>query len=260
MANNCQEFIELPGSNYGVVLEDIDKIYEKQQVLNHLSLTVKAGEVFGLLGPNGAGKTTTMKVMAGLIRPTRGAVHIFGLDVAAKSVAVKKLVGFVPQDNNLERELTVEEALLVYGRLFAVPDLKYQVQEIMDKFSLQAIKGKRVGLLSGGMARRVLIARALLPQPQLLLLDEPTVGLDPDVRHEIWDIIRRLSTEGKTIVITTHYMEEAEKLCDRVAMLQTGRLVLLDTPAGIRNKVGKTESIAAALESVFIQLAKNGGI
>lgn len=260
MANYRQQFIDLPEPSYGVILEEVEKIYEKQQVLDHLSVAVKAGEVFGLLGSNGAGKTTTMKVMAGLIRPTQGAVRIFGLDVAAKSVAVKKLVGFVPQDNNLERELTVEEALLVYGKLFGIPDLKRQVQDIMEKFSLQAIKGKRVGLLSGGMARRVLIARALLPQPQLLLLDEPTVGLDPDVRHEIWDIIRRLSTEGKTVVITTHYMEEAEKLCDRVAMLHTGRIVLLDTPAGIRSKVGTTGSIAAALESVFIQLAKKGEI
>jgi ABC-2 type transport system ATP-binding protein len=244
----------------GLMLTDVTKVYEKQKVLDNLSLTVKAGEVFGLLGPNGAGKTTAMKVIAGLVRPNSGSVRIFGLDTASKSVTVKQLVGLVPQDNNLERELTVEEALRVYGRLFAIPDLKQQVEEKLTEFSLGAVRDKRVGLLSGGMARRVLIARALLPQPELLLLDEPTVGLDPDVRHEIWDIIQRLAAEGKTVVLTTHYMEEAEKLCHRVAMLRTGRLVLLDTPDGIRNRLGTKDGAAAALETVFIQLAKGGGV
>jgi len=257
---DCQSVsVNLSQTGDGVKLTDVTKVYEKQKVLDNLSLTVKAGEVFGLLGPNGAGKTTAMKVIAGLVRPNKGSVQIFGFDMACKSVTVKKLVGLVPQDNNLERELTVEEALRVYGRLFAIPDLKRQVEEKIEEFSLGAVRKKRVGLLSGGMARRVLIARALLPHPQLLLLDEPTVGLDPDVRYEIWEIIRRLAAKGKTVVLTTHYMEEAEQLCHRVAMLRSGRLVLLDTPDGIRNRMGTTDSAAMALEKVFIQLAKEGG-
>jgi len=258
LADGQSVFVNLPQTDYGVTLTDVTKVYEKQKVLDQLSLTVTAGEVFGLLGPNGAGKTTAMKVIAGLVHPNSGSAQIFGFDTACKSVTVKKLVGLVPQDNNLERELTVEEALRVYGRLFAIPDLKRQVEEKIEEFYLGSVRKKRVGLLSGGMARRVLIARALLPHPKLLLLDEPTVGLDPDVRNEIWEIIRRLAAEGKTVVLTTHYMEEAEKLCHRVAMLRSGRLVLLDTPEGIRNRLGTTDSAATALETVFIQLAKEG--
>jgi ABC-2 type transport system ATP-binding protein len=159
----------------------------------------------------------------------------------------------------MERELTVEETLLVYGRLFAVPDLGRRMEEMLTDFSLQAIRHKKIGLLSGGMARRALIARALLPKPELLLLDEPTVGLDPDVRQDIWNIVRRLAGEGKTVVLTTHYMEEAEKLCQRVAMLRTGRLALLDAPENIRERLGAQDSAAAALETVFIQLAREGG-
>ncbi|BBB92168.1 MAG TPA: ABC transporter ATP-binding protein [Methylomusa anaerophila] len=250
---------DFPEPCCGVRLAGLTKVYEQHKVVDDLSLTVTAGEVFGLLGPNGAGKTTVMKVIAGLVRPTNGLVLIFGFDTVFRSAAVKQLVGFVPQDNNLERELTVEEVLFIYGRLFAVPNLKQRVEKTLQEFSLAEIRHQKVGLLSGGTARRTLIARALLPQPRLLLLDEPTVGLDPDVRQEIWNIVRRLAGEGKTVVLTTHYMEEAEKLCHRVAMLRTGRLALLDTPEGIKERLGVTDSAAAALETVFIQLARKGG-
>lgn len=183
---------------------------------------------------------------------------IFGRNRADHSTALKKSVGLVPQDNNLERELTVEEALTIYGRLFAVPGLKRRINEVLAEFNLEQSRHKQVGILSGGVARRTLIARALLPDPELLLLDEPTVGLDPDVRQELWSIVRRLTGRGKSVVLTTHYMEEAEQLCQQVAMLKEGRIVLLDTPEGIRQEEGKGGQMMGALESMFIKLARAG--
>jgi ABC-type multidrug transport system ATPase subunit len=227
--------------------------------LDNISLTVAAGQVFGLLGPNGAGKTTLMKITAGLVRPTAGTVSIFGLDASVRTPQLRRLVGIVPQESNLERELTVTEALTVYGRLFGLNGLAERVEEIIAAYSLEGMRHKRVGVLSGGMMRRVLIARALMPKPQLILLDEPTVGLDPDIRQEIWQIIRELAVAGKTVLLTTHYMEEAAKLCAHIAILKTGRLALLATPAEIQRRSGGTGSNEEALEALFIQLAKGDG-
>ncbi|HWR28250.1 MAG TPA: ABC transporter ATP-binding protein [Negativicutes bacterium] len=234
------------------------KIYDGKNVIDNLSLTIPVGGVFGLLGPNGAGKTTLMKIMAGLVRPTVGTLTIFGEDAVARKSDMKCKVGLAPQDNNMERELSVEETLTVYGRMFGVPQLKRRVEETIEEFSLGDMRRKVVRTLSGGMMRRALIARTLMPKPELLLLDEPTVGLDPDVRHEIWEIIRNLASAGKTIVLTTHYMDEAEKLCEKIAILKAGRLAFLDTPEGIRNRFGGVDSNGEALETLFIQLAKEG--
>ena len=241
-----------------VEVTDLCKIYGGQRVIDDLTLTVPAGGIFGLLGPNGAGKTTLMKIMAGLVRPTAGQLKIFGADASARKPNMKCRVGLAPQDNNMERELTVEEALSVYGRLFGVPQLKMRVEETIEEFSLGDMRRKVVRSLSGGMMRRALIARTLMPKPELLLLDEPTVGLDPDVRHEIWEIIRNLSKAGKTIVLTTHYMDEAEKLCEQIAILKAGRLAFLDTPDGIERRFGGVNTNGEALEMLFIQLAKEG--
>ncbi|HWQ60671.1 MAG TPA: ABC transporter ATP-binding protein [Negativicutes bacterium] len=250
----------IPASCCGVRLTGLTKAYEQSKAVDDLSLTVEAGEVFGLLGPNGAGKTTVMKVIAGLVRPTAGSVQIFGFDTVVRSPEIKRLVGLVPQESNLEREFTVEEALWVYGGLFAVAGLKRRIEETLEAFSLNEVRRKEVGVLSGGTARRVLIARALLPKPELLLLDEPTVGLDPDVRREIWAIIRRLSAEGKTIMLTTHYMDEAEKLCHRVAMMRSGHLAFLDTPERIGERFGTGDNTAGALENLFIRLTKERSV
>ena len=241
-----------------VEVTDLCKIYGGQRVIDDLTLTVPAGGIFGLLGPKGAGKTTLMKIMAGLVRPTAGQLKIFGADASARKPNMKCRVGLAPQDNNMERELTVEEALSVYGRLFGVPQLKMRVEETIEEFSLGDMRRKVVRSLSGGMMRRALIARTLMPKPELLLLDEPTVGLDPDVRHEIWEIIRNLSKAGKTIVLTTHYMDEAEKLCEQIAILKAGRLAFLDTPDGIERRFGGVNTNGEALEMLFIQLAKEG--
>jgi ABC-2 type transport system ATP-binding protein len=241
-----------------IQLTDVTKEYNGHRVVNDLSLAVPAGALFGLLGPNGAGKTTVMKMMAGLTRPTAGTIRLFGRDVADRSPVTKQWIGLVPQDNNMERELTVEEVLYVYGRLFNLPGLRQKIEQTIDAFSLGDIRHKKVGVLSGGTARRTLIARALLPEPRILLLDEPTVGLDPDVRQDIWRRVEQLVDTGITVVLTTHYMEEADKLCTQVAMLRNGCLAILDTPDGIRKRLG-LQNGAEALEAAFIRLAREGG-
>lgn len=248
---------KLSGFDYAVELTGLTKMYDGRKIVDNLSLTIPQGKIFGLLGPNGAGKSTVMKMIAGLTRATSGSVRIFGIDRLMEPLATKKLVGLVPQENNLERDLTVEEVLLVYGRLFGVERLKHRLEEVLTKFNLEQSRHIKVGVLSGGTARRTLIARALLPEPELLLLDEPTVGLDPDVRQELWGIVRLLTSEGKSIILTTHYMEEAEQLCQQVAMLRSGRLALLDTPAGIKQRTGNGQA-SGALESMFIKLVKEG--
>lgn len=237
-------------------LSGVTKRCREHTLLDNICLNVDGGQIFGLLGPNGAGKTTLMKIVAGLVRPTAGTVSIFGIDTAQQTPQLRRLVGIVPQDSNLERELTVTEALTVYGRLFGLESLRERVEETIAAFSLQGMREKRVGRLSGGMMRRVLIARALLPKPQLLLLDEPTVGLDPDVRQEIWQIIQELAAAGKTMLLTTHYMEEAARLCAHIALLKAGRLALVATPDEIQQRYGGTASNEEALEALFIQLAK----
>ena len=240
-----------------VRIENLVKQYNGQTVIDDLTLTIPRFGIFGLLGPNGAGKTTLMKILSGLVRPTGGKLTIFGENALADRSGLKCLVGLAPQDNNMERELTVEETLQVYGRLFGLTSLRQRVEETIERFVLGDMRRKLVRNLSGGMMRRALIARTLMVEPQLLLLDEPTVGLDPDVRHEIWEIVKNLAKSGKTIVLTTHYMDEAEKLCDQIAMLKDGQLAVLDTPAGIRDRFGGVDG-EDALETLFIQLAKEG--
>ncbi len=239
-------------------LEKIAKAYQGKPVLDGVSVTVQAGEVFGLVGPNGAGKTTLMKIIAGLSRPERGRVILFGRDSLDGRAAEKHRIGWVPQENNLERELSVQEALLLYAWLFGVPSARRRVKQIMAEFNLEEIGGKNIGRLSGGMARRVLIARAMLPAPQMLLLDEPSVGLDPDVRQDIWQVIRLLADQGKTIFLTTHYMDEAEQLCDRLALLKAGRIMVTGTPAGIKSMAAGEDERPVSLEEAFLRLIRRG--
>ncbi len=236
-----------------LALHQVCKSYSGASVINGVSLTVNRGEIFGLLGPNGAGKTTLMKLIAGLSRPDAGSVT---LAAAASREARNRFVGLVPQESNLERELTVAEALLVYARLFGVTSPRQRVEAIMRQFDLLPLQAKKVGYLSGGMARRALIARALLPEPQLLLLDEPTVGLDPDVRQEIWRIVRELADAGKTVVMTTHYMEEADALCRRIALLKAGRIAAEGTPESLKQMAGQRADSAMTLEAAFLQLVR----
>ena len=236
----------------------LTKAYDCHTVIKPLTLKVPCGGVFGLLGPNGAGKTTLMKVIAGLGKPTSGRLFLFGEDASGdRSPALKRRVGLIPQENNLDREFPVEETLKVSGMLFGVENFEACVEATILRFQLQEMRKKAVRSLSGGMMRRVLIARSLMPDPELILLDEPTVGLDPDVRAVIWDIIDDLRTAGKTLIFTTHYMEEAERLCDFIAIFRAGEIVLSDTKENLQRRIGRD---VQDLENLFIRLARGEGV
>ena len=222
-----------------IKLDSISKSYGKVKALDSLSLEIRKGEIFGLLGPNGAGKTTTVKILTTLTKPDKGTGFINGIDIIHNPFEIKKIIGVVPQENNLERELTVYENLLIYGMLHRVGDLKRKIDEILEILELTEKKHSVVSTLSGGLQRRTLLARALLSEPKVLFLDEPSIGLDPHIRRELWQIIRKIKTEGRTVLLTTHYIEEAEALCDRVGILSHGRLIALGTPAELKRDVGE---------------------
>ncbi len=217
------------------------KYYKEVKAVDHLDLTVKSGEIFGLLGPNGAGKTTTIRILTTLARPTTGNIYINGKEVSRKEAQVKKEIGVVSQTENLDVEMTARENMELHGRLFKVParERRLQIEELLDFVDLTERADTAVGRFSGGMKRRLMIARALMHKPRILFLDEPTVGLDPQVRRKIWDLIRRLNGQGITVLLTTHYIEEAELLCHRVGIMNKGKLIALGTPEELKKKVGK---------------------
>ena len=221
-----------------IFTDNLGKQYQDLVALDGLSLQIPPGEIFGLLGPNGAGKTTTIKILTTLARPSRGTARVHGFDVVRQPLEVKKLIGVCPQEINLDRELTAFENLWIYGRLHRTPDLSARIAELLEFGNLQERADSLVRDFSGGMQRRLLILRALVSRPRVLFLDEPTVGLDPQVRRQLWNLIQELKLEGITIILTTHYIEEAEMLCDRVGVLNRGRLIALDTPEALVAKVG----------------------
>ena len=214
-----------------------------------LSLSVGRGEVFGLLGPNGAGKTTTIRMLTLLTEPTSGRILYDGQEAAAH--AVKRLIGVVPQHVNFDQDLTVWENLELHARLHHMGRAarEARIRQLLDYVELSEVQNDGVRRLSGGMKRRLLIVRALIHRPRVLFLDEPTVALDPQVRRRIWTLVRKMKAAGVTVFLTTHYIEEAEALCDRVAMLAGGRLVDLDTPTHFCEKMG-----LSTLEDVFLAL------
>lgn len=222
-----------------IKISGLTKYYGGITAVNDLSFEIKEGEVFGLLGPNGAGKTTTIKMLTTLSRPDAGSYMIDGFDVVKDPYEIKSRIGVMPQENNLDRELTAYENLLIYGMLHGVKDMKKKITDTLKMIDLWERRASVVSGLSGGMQRRLLLARAFLPEPSILFLDEPTVGLDPQMRRHIWDIIRKTRVEGRTVVITTHYIEEAEALCDRVGILSKGSLIALDTPDNLKAAVGR---------------------
>jgi len=219
-------------------IHELSKCYGAVCALEGLSLQIGAGEIFGLLGPNGAGKTTTIKILTTLAFPSGGWAKIAGFDVVRQRTRLKPLIAVCPQDINLDKELTAFENLWFYGRLHRITDLSRRIQELLEWGQLEHRAQDQVKKFSGGMQRRLLILRALLSRPQVLFLDEPTVGLDPQIRRQLWDLIRHLKAQGITVLLTTHYIEEAEMLCDRVAILNRGRLMALDTPRALTARVG----------------------
>ena len=204
--------------------------------IDGLDLAVPPGQFFGLLGPNGAGKTTTIGVLTTRVRPTSGSAAVAGVDVSLDPVSVKQRIGVVPQRPNPDRQLTAIQNLIFHAAYFGIPRATSQprAQALLDQLGLGDRGESKVDQLSGGQQQRLMIARALIHEPEILFLDEPTVGLDPQARLALWDVLRSLHDQGRTIIMTTHYMEEADRLCERLAIVDRGKLLALDTPAGLK--------------------------
>ncbi|MEJ5366448.1 MAG: ABC transporter ATP-binding protein [Desulfosoma sp.] len=222
-------------------LVELRKHYKTVEALKGVSLRVASGELFAYLGPNGAGKTTTIRILTGLTRPSGGRAMVGGHDVEREPLKAKRHQGLVPQHINLDAELTVEENLVIHGRLhgMAASDIRGRIDELLEYVGLEEKRASLVKRLSGGMKRRLMIARALLHRPGVLFLDEPTVGLDPAIRRRIWSLIKKIQQDGVTVFLTTHYIEEAEFLADRVAFIDEGKIVALDTPRRLMDNLGQ---------------------
>jgi lipooligosaccharide transport system ATP-binding protein len=211
------------------------KSYGALEVVCGVDLAVTPGECFGLLGPNGAGKTTTLKLCLGLIEPDSGEIELLGEPVPRRAREARMQVGVVPQFDNLDPDFTVEENLVVYGRYFGISkdEMQKRIAALLEFAGLAGRGDSRILTLSGGMKRRLTLARALVNDPQVVFMDEPTTGLDPQARHLIWERLRRLTQEGKTLVLTTHFMEEAERLCHRLAIMDRGRIIAEGSPRAL---------------------------
>jgi lipooligosaccharide transport system ATP-binding protein len=212
--------------------KELRKSYGQHEVVAGIDLTIQRGECFGLLGPNGAGKTTTLRLLLGLIEPDAGEITLLGHAVPQEARPARLRVGVVPQMDNLDPDFTVEENLMVYGRYFGLSDnaIKQRIPELLKFAGLVGRADSRIQALSGGMKRRLTLARALVNDPDLIFLDEPTTGLDPQARHLIWQGLRGLIAQGKTVLLTTHFMEEAERLCDRLIIMDNGKLIACGSP------------------------------
>jgi len=228
-------------SGLALKVEGLKKSYKRVHALKGISFEIKRGELFSLLGPNGAGKTTTIRILTGLTKPDEGSIFVFGQKLSKNEISAKKLIGYVPQQVNLDVELTVYENLLIHGLLFGMSlrEIKERIEELLTLADLVDRRSAKVKELSGGMRRRLLIVRALLHKPKLLLLDEPTVGLDPHIRRKIWHLIKQIQEKGASILLTTHYMEEAEYLSDRVAFIFNGNILRVGKPKDLIEELGE---------------------
>ncbi len=223
-----------------IEISGLRKSYSGKMVVDGLDLSVDRGELFGFLGPNGAGKTTTIRILTTLTKPTSGQVLINGIDVARDPASVKSEFGIVQQHLSLNRDLTIAENLELHARMHHLSgkDRKERIAELLEYVELSDYADYLIDDVSGGMKRRAMIARALIHRPKLLFLDEPTVGLDAQTRRRVWDLIRRMNSEGTTVFLTTHYIEEAEALCQRVGVLHHGSIIAIGSPLNLRMKLG----------------------
>jgi lipooligosaccharide transport system ATP-binding protein len=231
-----------------VVARGIVKRYGEIEAVRGIDFAVRPGECFGFLGPNGAGKTTTMKAIYGLAEMDEGELAVLGLDVRVHRREINRRIGVVPQEENLDRGLSVRENLTTHALFHGLP-ADGRIDELLRAALLEARAGSRTQELSGGMKRRLLVARALVNEPELVILDEPTTGLDPQARLAVWSVLEGLKERGVTLVITTHYMEEAERICDRLVIMDEGRIVAEGSPSELLERYGQ-----ATLEGVFLDL------
>ncbi|HXR65128.1 MAG TPA: ATP-binding cassette domain-containing protein [Ktedonobacteraceae bacterium] len=230
----------LPEPAPAIEIRSVCKAFGSFLALDRLSLMVKQGEIFGLLGPNGSGKTTTIHLLSGLSKPTSGTVNVLGFDIRCQGRHIRRLLGTVPQETALYEELSAWTNLAFHADLFGIArrEKKQRIEEMLELVQLTERRHSRVKTFSGGMKRRLALARALLHNPDLLYLDEPTLGVDVQSRRALWDHIRLLRDQGKTILLTTNYLEEAEALCDRLAIMDHGTVLTIDTPARLRQRYG----------------------
>jgi ABC-2 type transport system ATP-binding protein len=230
-----------------IIIKHLDKKYQDVTALDDLSLQVEKGELFGLLGPNGAGKTTTINILCGLVKPTSGRATVCGYDTLKQSAKVKGLIGVCTQETAIYPYLTGTENVELFGNLHAMDKAKLNARRdmLLRKMGLTEDAKRRAGKYSGGMKRRLSLTLALISDPEVAFLDEPTVAMDPHSRHAVWDFLKELKKEGKTIILTTHYMEEAEELCDRVGIIDHGKLIALGTPKELiaENEVNNLEDL-----------------
>ena len=254
------------GSHMAIEISNLTKRFENVTALDNLSLEVKYGEIFGLLGPNGSGKTTTINIVSGLSKPTSGQVKILGYDITQNTHAVHAVLGAVPQETALYEELTAWTNMTIHADLYGVPrsERERRIIDMLNLVQLYERRDNRVNAFSGGMKRRLALARAMLHDPKLLYLDEPTLGVDVQSRRALWDYILDLKKKGKTVLLTTNYLEEANVLCDRLAILDHGKLVALDTPSNLKRRYGDTiieiETTSPISHTIVTQLHALPGI
>ncbi len=224
-----------------IEIKNVTKKFDGFVAVDSIDLDINNGDFIGLLGPNGAGKTTLIKMLTALLKPTKGKIYIEGKEVGRNNNQVKRKIGVVPQHMNLEKELTAYENLVFAAKLFKLrkKDYKLKVEELIDFMELEDYRNKLSQELSGGIQRRLMIAKALINNPSIIFLDEPTVGIDINARRKIWDILKTMNKNGITILLTTHYIEEAETLCDRVCFMDKGTIFKDDSPSNLKNELGK---------------------
>jgi len=236
-----------------IEMHELTKYFGSLCAVDHVNLTV-GNEIFGLLGPNGAGKSTTVMILTTLLKPSSGSASICGYDVVKDAKKVRGTISYVPQDMAVDIKLTGHENVMLYAKLYGVPDRNTRVDDVLELLGLTERSGDLVRTYSGGMRRRLELAQALVHEPEVLFLDEPTLGLDVAARKKIWEHISALRKRGMTIFMTTHYMEEADEYCDRVAIIDKGRIVVVDSPTNLKLGLGE----GASLNDVFLENVKTG--
>lgn len=221
-----------------IEIKGVTKKFDDVVAVDSVNLIINDGEFLGLLGPNGAGKTTIIKMLTGLLKPLEGEIYIDGEKMSRDNMEIKRKMGIVPQYTNLDKELTAYENLVFAAKLFKIRDYKGKIEELLTFMELEKFKDKKAMNLSGGMQRRLMIAKALINDPEIIFLDEPTVGIDLNGRRKIWDILKTMKTMGKTVLLTTHYIEEADYLCNQVCLINQGKLFKKDTPEKLKEELG----------------------